>query len=282
MLLLVPAVGKDGAVQKISTLLSKYPRWCALIAGALSAAGFEPFGLWPVTLLCFALLIHLLNHASGARRAAMIGWLFGIGHFSVGNNWIAVAFTFQAAMPIWLGYFAVILLAMYLAVYPALAASGAWWINSRIKQAAKPGAILPLILAFAGCWTISPKMKPSASAGPSNRPKRAPGPCAPDPCEGEGSVNSDASDMRILRRDSVRLPSTRCQVWKRYAGRLPPGDPSLTLFASVGVAGDQGVGLAKAFARHDDPVAGKLRAQEGQGQRAPGPAPGAVRPLEFG
>ena len=58
----------------------------------------------------------------------MLGWLFGVGHFTLGNQWIAVAFTFQAAMPIWLGYVAVVVLALYLAVYPALAAWGAWWV----------------------------------------------------------------------------------------------------------------------------------------------------------
>lgn len=151
----VPADGQRRRVQRIPAFLLKYPRWSALVAGAISAAGFEPLGLWPVTLLCFALLIHLVGQASGARRAVMIGWLFGVGHFSLGNNWIAVAFTFQAAMPIWLGYFAVVTLALYLAVYPALAAGGAWWINSRVKPVATPGTLLPLILAFAGCWTIS-------------------------------------------------------------------------------------------------------------------------------
>lgn len=148
-------MGKDGAVHKVIAFFSKYPRSTALIAGAVSAAGFEPWGLWPVTLACFALLIQLIGDAPDKRRAALIGWLFGVGHFSVGNNWIAVAFTFQAAMPIWLGYVAVVTLALYLAVYPALAAGGAWWINTHAKRAAKAGAHIPLILAFAGCWTIS-------------------------------------------------------------------------------------------------------------------------------
>lgn len=58
-------------------------------------------------------------------------------------------------MPIWLGYFAVVMLALYLAVYPALAAGGAYWVTNRVKRLATSGAILPLILAFAGCWTIS-------------------------------------------------------------------------------------------------------------------------------
>jgi apolipoprotein N-acyltransferase len=154
-------------VQKISALLHRFPRWFAIGAGALSAYGFEPWGLWPLTLVCFALLIHLIAHAENTKRAFAIGWLFGVGHFTFGNQWIAVAFTFQAAMPIWLGYIAVVGLALYLAVYPALAASGAYWLRRFSAQivgqpragegdaAEASGKKLPLILAFAGLWILT-------------------------------------------------------------------------------------------------------------------------------
>ena len=141
-------------MQKVSQLIASHPRWIALVAGAASATGFEPLGLWPVTLVCFALFIHLVGQASTGRRAALIGWLFGIGHFTIGNNWIAVAFTFQAEMPAWLGWIAVVALAMYLAVYPALCAWGARWFGRRVMGAVT-GVCLPLILAFAGCWIIT-------------------------------------------------------------------------------------------------------------------------------
>lgn len=154
-------------MQKLSALLGKFPRWTALVAGAASAYGFEPWGLWPLTLICFALLIQLISQAPSTKRAFMLGWLFGVGHFTFGNQWIAVAFTFQAAMPIWLGYIAVFGLALYLAVYPALAAAGAYWIHNRTTKELRqtdesgddgkigPTATLHLILAFAGLWIIT-------------------------------------------------------------------------------------------------------------------------------
>lgn len=80
------------------------------------------------------------------RAAALVGWAFGVGHFTVGNGWIAVAFTYQANMPAWLGWIAVVLLSFYLAVYPAMAALGAWFARSRG---------VALVLAFAGAWIIS-------------------------------------------------------------------------------------------------------------------------------
>jgi len=150
-------------VQKISALLNRFPRWAAIGAGAMSAYGFEPWGLWPLTLVCFALLIHLIAHAPNTKRAFILGWLFGVGHFTFGNQWIAVAFTFQAAMPIWLGYIAVVALALYLAVYPALAAAGAVWIGHFAAKSPRPAhddvrhaaATAPLILAFAGLWILT-------------------------------------------------------------------------------------------------------------------------------
>ena len=169
------------AVQKISQFLTKHPRLIALVAGAASSAGFAPLNLWPITLLCFALFMHLVSQAETGKRAALIGWLFGVGHFTIGNNWIAVAFTFQAAMPAWLGWIAVVVLALYLAVYPAICAWGAWWIGRVVNprhtlvdpqtlrsaelveaRSDRQGALrqaqgygFSYLLAFAGCWIIT-------------------------------------------------------------------------------------------------------------------------------
>jgi apolipoprotein N-acyltransferase len=98
----------------------RYPKLLALAAGALSATGFAPIGAWPVTLACFALLLELLWRAPGWRQVFVRGWLFGAGHFTVGLNWIAHAFTYQETMPHWFGYGAVVALSLYLAVFPAV------------------------------------------------------------------------------------------------------------------------------------------------------------------
>ena len=88
--------------------------------------------------LAFAALCELIARASSLRRALLIGWGFGVGQFAVGLNWIATAFTFQAAMPAWLGWIAVVLLSLYLAIYPMLAAGLAWKFGR--EQAACPGS----------------------------------------------------------------------------------------------------------------------------------------------
>ncbi len=111
---------------RLSAFALRRPGLTALSIGAASATGFAPLGLWPVTLVALALLLWLLEHVPGHRAAFGLGWLFGMGHFTIGNTWIATAFTFQAKMPAWLGWVAVPLLSLYLAVFIGLATWSAW------------------------------------------------------------------------------------------------------------------------------------------------------------
>jgi apolipoprotein N-acyltransferase len=88
----------------------------SFLAGLLGALGFAPLDLWPLTLVSVAALLWLVESAPRLRSALARGWWFGVGHFILGLNWIATAFTYQAAMPAWLGWVAVVLLSLYLAV----------------------------------------------------------------------------------------------------------------------------------------------------------------------
>ncbi len=97
------------------------PLIVAVLVGAVSAAGFAPLNLWSLALAALIGLVWLTGRAPTVRRAALVGWCYGLGQFLVGLNWIATAFTYQAAMPAWLGWLAVLLLSLYLAPWPALA-----------------------------------------------------------------------------------------------------------------------------------------------------------------
>ena len=98
----------------------------ALIAGAASAFAFEPVGWWPLFPVAIAALCELICRTKGVWRALLVGWAFGFAQFVIGLNWIATSFTYQDAMPPWLGWVAVVLVSLYLAIYPALAAGLAW------------------------------------------------------------------------------------------------------------------------------------------------------------
>lgn len=116
--------------------------------GALAACGFQPLALWPLTLAGIGIFALLVARTERVRDALLLGWLFGLAHFTLGINWIATAFTYQAEMPAVLGWVAVLLLSLYLAVWPALAAGAA-------RRMAGPGFDWPFVFALAGCWTIA-------------------------------------------------------------------------------------------------------------------------------
>lgn len=122
--------------------------WLALALGVVSATGFQPLALWPLAILAVGIFASLLPQTRSLRHAAWLGWLFGLGHFTLGNSWIATAFTYQGNMPAVLGWVAVPLVAVYLAVYPMLAAVGA-------RRLAGTRGGLPTALAFAGCWIVT-------------------------------------------------------------------------------------------------------------------------------
>ncbi|UAK24980.1 apolipoprotein N-acyltransferase [Sphingomonas nostoxanthinifaciens] len=131
----------------------------AFAAGLLAACGFAPLELWPLSLICLAGLILLLERATTLARAVALGWWFGFGSFCLGLNWIATAFTYQAAMPAWLGIVAVVLLSLYLAVYPAFA-TGAAWALTRVV----PGR-WPLVLFLAATWIANEWLRATVFTG---------------------------------------------------------------------------------------------------------------------
>jgi apolipoprotein N-acyltransferase len=129
----------------------------SFVAGLISACGFAPLGLWPLALAALAFLMWMVERAPSLRSALARGYWFGVGQFVLGLNWIATAFTFQAKMPTWLGWIAVLLLSLYLAVYPAAATGLAWrWGRARSIR---------LILVLAAAWIVTEWLRASIFTG---------------------------------------------------------------------------------------------------------------------
>ena len=133
------------------------------------------------------LLCEFICRSKSLWRALLIGWAFGFGQFVVGLNWIATAFTFQSNMPAWLGWVAVVLLSLYLAVYPALATGLAWRFGRDDRVA--------LVLVFGGAWAITEWLRGSMFTGFPWNPAAAA--LAPTP------LISDHAADRHLRRSRV-------------------------------------------------------------------------------
>ena len=129
----------------------------ALLVGAASAFAFEPVGWWPLLPVAFAVLAELVSRCKSLWLGMLVGWAFGVGQFVVGLNWIATAFTYQEAMPAWLGWVAVVLLSLYLAIYPALATGLAWRFGRNNRTA--------LVLVLAGAWAITEYLRGTMFTG---------------------------------------------------------------------------------------------------------------------
>ena len=129
----------------------------ALVAGAAAGLGHAPFGLWPVALAGFAVLIRLVAGPRGAlphtpgylqtgeragRRAALTAWAGGLGYFAVSLHWIVEPFLVDAARHGWMAPFALVLMAGGLALFWGLAG----WGSARMRWPAF-GFALALALA---------------------------------------------------------------------------------------------------------------------------------------
>jgi len=102
-------------------------RWCsgrrgdvlALSAGALLPLAFAPFNLYPLALIAPALLFFLWIDASPGR-AAWRGWLFGLGQFGVGVNWVYISIHTFGHAPVLVTLALTVTFIAFLALYPAL------------------------------------------------------------------------------------------------------------------------------------------------------------------
>lgn len=98
------------------------PIWsdlAAFAAGLLLPLAFAPFNLFPVAVLAPALL-YVTWLDSSPWRAALRGFLFGLGMFGLGVSWVYVSMHHFGNMPGPLAAFVTFLFVAGLSIYPAL------------------------------------------------------------------------------------------------------------------------------------------------------------------
>ncbi|MEE4201508.1 MAG: apolipoprotein N-acyltransferase, partial [Erythrobacter sp.] len=117
-----PATIGHPAMKRLSRIARSWPGSISALLGLVAALGFPPVHAWWIALPALALWVLHIHASPNWRGALWRGWMFGWAHLTLANNWIATAFTYQAKMPEILGWAAVPLLCVYLAVYPAMAA----------------------------------------------------------------------------------------------------------------------------------------------------------------
>lgn len=94
----------------------------ACLAGCLITLSLEPFNFWLASLLAPVILWRLITHQSKPKRAAVLGWLFGLGMFGSGVSWVFVSIYYQSATPLFLAVLLTLAFIAFLAGYLALLA----------------------------------------------------------------------------------------------------------------------------------------------------------------
>ncbi|SCZ51729.1 apolipoprotein N-acyltransferase [Thiohalomonas denitrificans] len=118
----------------------------AFLAGGLLPLAFAPFDILPLAVLSPAVLFWLW-HDAAPRRAAGLGFLFGLGQFGIGVSWVFVAineFGGTGMLP------AALLTGLFvaaLALYPALVG----YLGRRL--APRSGPATALLLLWPALWT---------------------------------------------------------------------------------------------------------------------------------
>lgn len=128
------------------------PRRALLLAfglGLLAALALPPVHAVPVLLVSIPGLLALVGAAPSARRAALIGLLWGWGHFAGGLYWITHAILTEVERFWWLVPIAVPAIALPLGLFVAAPAALAW--------RAAPG--WPRLLVFAGGFILAEMLR---------------------------------------------------------------------------------------------------------------------------
>ena len=133
------------------------PPTLALAAGALFPLGFAPFEYVLVAPLALGLLF-VLWLSAGYLRAALLGFCFGVGLFSVGVSWVYVSLHQFGGMPPLLAALLVFGFVLIMSVYPA--AAGLLQAVGRHRPAAQR-----MLLLMPACWILCEWLRGFAFSG---------------------------------------------------------------------------------------------------------------------
>jgi apolipoprotein N-acyltransferase len=119
---------------------------CA-VAGAVCALAFAPYDLPLLAPVSLTVLFHFWSQAT-PRQAFRFGYLFGIGLFGAGVNWLHISLNLFGGLGLLAASGVTFLLIAYLALFPALTGYAA-------QRLATPTPALNLLLTLPALWVLS-------------------------------------------------------------------------------------------------------------------------------
>jgi len=122
----------------------------ALLLGALLAAGLPPVDMTPVLFIVFPLYLWLEDGSATPWAATKLGYVFGIGYFTAGLYWIAVALFVDIARYWWALPFGLFGMPVILSAFLAAGTYAAGLARHRLGMTG-----LSRVCAFAVTWCIA-------------------------------------------------------------------------------------------------------------------------------
>lgn len=124
----------------------------AMAFGGVSVLGWAPWAWWPIALLGYAVLFHLLSRERAPLRAMVIGLAFGVGLHTAGHGWVFGALHDKAGLGWTSAALASACFVIYLALFTALPCGLFALLRTRQRPPAKkhePVEVLLLAVSFA-------------------------------------------------------------------------------------------------------------------------------------
>lgn len=91
----------------------------AIIAGAILALAFPPFGCFPIAFISPVILLAIWIR-SGPLQSLWQGWIFGVGFFGIGASWVYISIHSFSNANITLAVSITVLFIFILSLFPAI------------------------------------------------------------------------------------------------------------------------------------------------------------------